>query len=353
MSLDDLRVRLDAVDSKLLDLLRERAALAETVGHYKRNTGLPVYVPEREYEILGRIDRTDLGSFPPEAAKTIIREVISACRAIEELPRVAYLGPAGTFTEIAARKQFGSQVDLVPQADFAGIFEAVATGVTKFGVVPIENSTDGTIRDVLDLLARTRLTIVGETYVDVHHCLLSHGSIAQITRVFSKHTALEQCRIWLRTNLPHAERIAVASTAAGAEIAAGDPAAAAIAPSISAEVYNLPVRASNIEDRSDNRTRFFSLGFRMPEPTGNDKTSLLLALQHRPGALVEALAIMRDHELNLTMIESRPSPNATFEYLFFIDFEGHRDHPRVSAALDELGRVAVMTQVLGSYPRAS
>lgn len=353
MSLEDLRARLNALDAKILDCLKERATLADAVGHYKRDAGLPVYMPERETEVLERVGSGDLGLFPPEAAKLVFREIISACRSLQEVPRVAYLGPPGTFTELAALKQFGSQVELVPQPDFASIFEAVGRGVTKFGVVPIENSTDGTIREVLDLLARTRLTIVGETYVDVHHCLLTHGALAEVTTVYSKQTALEQCRVWLGVNLPRAERIAVASTAKGAELAAKDPTAAAIAPALAAEVYGLPMLASNIEDRTDNRTRFFSLGFRMPEPTGNDKTSLLLALQHRPGALVEALTVMRDCELNLTMIESRPSPSAVFEYLFFMDFEGHRVDDRVSRALDLLGQSALMVQVLGSYPRAS
>lgn len=353
MTLEDLRKRLNELDTQILHLLRDRASLAEAVGHYKRDAGLPVYVPEREHEVLSRVSAADLGAFPPEAAKLVFREIISACRALQELPRVAYLGPPGTFTEIAARKQFGSQVDLVPQPDFASIFEAVGRGVTKFGVVPIENSTDGTIREVLDLLARTRLTIVGETYVDVHHCLLSRGELSSVTTVYSKETALEQCRVWLGINLPHAERVAVSSTAKGAELASADPMAAAIAPAMASELYDLPMIASHIEDRTDNRTRFFSLGFRMPEPTGNDKTSLLLALQHRPGALVEALTVMRDCELNLTMIESRPSPSAVFEYLFFMDFEGHRADPNVSEALDRLTQTALMVQVLGSYPRAS
>lgn len=353
MNLSDLRQRLDAIDDQIIALLRERANLAQGIGRSKEAAGLPVYAPERESQVLERIASAELGVFPADGAQAVFREIMSACRSLQERPHIAYLGPAGTFAEIAARDMFGTCATYLPLENFDRVFEAVTSGAVHYGLVPVENSTAGTIREVLDLLAQTSLSIVGETYVDVHHCLLSHAELDEIRLVYSKDSALDQCRGWLRRNLPNARPVAVPSTADGASRAAAEPTAAAIATARAAEVYQLPLRARDIEDRSDNRTRFFALGHNRPGATGHDKTSLLLAVTHRPGALADVLDVLRRHRLNMTLIESRPSPNAAFEYLFFIDVEGHRDDEQVQGALADVAEVCLMVQVLGSYPRAT
>lgn len=353
MSLHNLRDELNGIDDQIVDLLRRRSELAEQVGRTKRENDLPFYQPDRERQILDSLAGKDLGRFPLPAAQAIFREIMAACLSIQVPVRVAYLGPAGTFTEIAALKQFGEAAEYLPQPDFQAVFAAVESRQAKFGLVPVENSTAGTIREVLDLLAAAQLTIVGETYFDVHHCLLSHApGLDGIEFVYSKDTALEQCRLWLRQHLPTAEYVPIGSTAEGAQRAAGCATAAAIAPERASQVYELPIIARNIEDRSDNRTRFFALGHDKPEPSGADKTSLLMAVRHEPGALVRALNVLRTYDLNMTLIESRPSPNAVFEYVFFIDIEGHVGTPQVQKAIADLSAVCMMVQVLGSYPRA-
>ncbi len=354
MSLPDLRDQLDAVDEQIVRLLRERAGIAASIGEHKRQQGLPFYAPERERQILDRVAGMDRGEFPLRALFSVFRTIMAACRGLQEPARIAFLGPAGTFTEIAARSVFGFDAQYLPQPDFAGVFAAVAGGHADHGVVPIENSTAGTIREALDLLAGTPLTIVAECYQDIHHCLLSHADqLDDVTTVYSKDAALDQCRLWLQVNLSEARLEPVPSTADGARRAAATPGTAAIAPELAGELYDLPILARHIEDRSDNRTRFFVLGHDMPEPSGNDKTSLVIAVPHQPGALVDALEIVRRHRLNMTLIESRPSPYAAFEYVFYIDIEGHAATAEIEAALDDLHRVCMLTQVLGSYPRAA
>ena len=337
----------------MVDLLRQRADLAVEVGRIKREQGLDFYAPGRERQILERIAAHDLGAFPTDSVRIVFREIMAACLALQKRLRIAFLGPSGTFTEIAARQMFGQAADFMPQPDFRSVFDTVRGKDADFGLVPVENSTAGTIREVLDLLAAAKLTIVGETYYDVHHCLLSQATdLSHIEVVYSKDTALEQCKIWLLAHLPHVVQEAVSSTAEGAQLAAGRPTAAAIAPELAADVYDLPVMAYNIEDRSDNRTRFFALGQTMPKPSGQDKTSLLLSVPHRPGALVSALEVLQAHGLNMTLIESRPSPNTAFEYVFYIDIEGHSETAAVQAAIADLRTVCLLVLVLGSYPRA-
>lgn len=355
MSLDDLRDRLNALDADLLRLLRERADISDAVGHFKRGRGLAYHQPDREREILDKVAESDLGKFPTASAQWIFREILAASRAIQQPAPVAYLGPRGSYTELAALNLYGhsGQYEFCPQPSIDAVFEIVKSRKADFGIVPIENSTAGTIREVLDLLVRGGLTIVGETHVDVHHCLMSHAELQRIRVIYSKDTVFSQCSRWLAANLPHAKQVPVHSTTTGAERAAETKTGAAIAPELAAELYNLPLRARSIEDRTDNRTRFFALGHETPEPSACDKTSLLLAVSHRPGSLMEALTVLRDFGLNMTLIESRPSPFQAFEYVFFIDVEGHIATPEMRPALEELGRVCLMTQILGSYPRAA
>ena len=356
---NDLRKRIDALDREIIDRLRQRAALMPDVRAAKVRDNRPLYDPDREQAKLDRLGDAPLGDFPLESARAVFREIMSACLGLQQPLRVACLGPAGTFTELASRGLYGEGAEYLPQPTFEAVLEAVNKDRADAGVVPVENSTAGTIRDVLDLLASTRLTIVREAYQAVHHCLLACQSggatpgLDDIQVVYSKDTALDQCKDWLRANLPQAATVAVASTTEGARMAAAEPGAAGIAPERAAHVYGLSLLAPNIEDRADNRTRFFALGRTMPAPSGNDKTSLLVAVPHEPGALVKALAVLQKHRLNMTLIESRPSPFAAFEYVFYLDFEGHTATPEVAAALDELASVCLLTQVLGSYPRAT
>lgn len=356
---NDLRKRIDALDLEIMQRLADRAALMPDVAAAKRRDGKPLYDPDREQAMLDRLAKAPLGDFPLASARAILREIISACLALQQPLKIACLGPAGTFTELAARSLYGDGADYLPQPNFAAVLEQVSKHRADIGVVPVENSTAGTIRDVLDLLASTRLTIVREAYQAVHHFLLAAPidgqppALSTIRAVYSKDTALDQCKEWLRANVPAAQTISVASTAEGARLAAGEAGAAAIAPERAGQVYQLATLAANIEDRADNRTRFFALGHEMPAPSAADKTSLIVAVPHEPGTLVRALDVLRRYELNMTLIESRPSPFAAFEYVFYLDFEGHVATPRVAEALKELASVCLMTQVLGSYPRAT
>ncbi|MBI2302581.1 MAG: prephenate dehydratase [Armatimonadetes bacterium] len=350
--LPEIRARIDALDGEILERLRQRASIVEEVISCKRQSGEPVYHPNREREILERVAGTDLGDFPKAAAEAVFREIIIACRGLQSQATVAFLGPTGSFTEMAARRLYGAAVGYQPLSSIRQVFSAVTRSEAHYGVVPVENSTAGTIREVLDLLADTRLTIVGETFVDVHHCLLSHAPLKSIRVVYSKDTALEQCRGWLAGHLPRARLVATDSTTAGARRAAGTRVGAAIAPLNAGDAYGLGVVAENIEDRQDNRTRFFALGHDKVPASGRDKTSLVLAVSHRPGALVQALGVLRDHQLNMTLIESRPSPYRAFEYLFYIDLEGHETDASIQGALAEMRGVCLLCEVLGSYPLA-
>lgn len=358
-SLDnDLRKRIDELDHQIIECLAQRAALMPDVAAAKQRQGRPLYDPDREQDKLDRLDAAERGEFPLASARAVFREIMSACLGLQQPLKVACLGPAGTFTELAARGLYGEGAEYLPQPNFAAVLDQVSKHRADIGVVPVENSTAGTIRDVLDLLASTKLTIVREAYQAVHHFLLAAPVDGQpparesIKAVYSKDTALDQCKDWLRANLPGAQTIAVASTAEGARLASEQPGMAGIAPEQAAHVYGLSILAPNIEDRTDNRTRFFALGHEMPAPSAADKTSLIVAVPHKPGALVRALDVLRRHNLNMTLIESRPSPFAAFEYVFYLDFEGHTATPDVAAALEELASVCLMTQVLGSYPRA-
>ncbi|MCC7494529.1 MAG: prephenate dehydratase [Fimbriimonadaceae bacterium] len=353
MSLADLRRQLNHLDDQIIALLKQRAEVAVAVGEVKRAEGLPFFDPERERWILDRIANSDLGKFPRQSAVSVFREVIAGCLNLQQPRTVAFLGPLGTFTDIAARNVFGASASYLPQPDFRSIFEAVRRKWADHALVPVENSTAGTIREVLDLLAEYRLTIQSEHYFDIHHCLLSRApQLPRVNTVYSKDVALDQCRHWLRTNLPNAAQVPVNSTADGVKRALDEPNAAAIGPELASAVYGIPALAVNIEDRADNRTRFFALGPEPPAPTGSDKTSLLLALSHQPGTLVQALGILGESGLNMTLIESRPSPVAPFEYVFFIDVEGHLQDEQVQQALAAIESVTLSAKVLGSYPKA-
>jgi len=350
--IDKLRREIDAVDDALLELINRRAALAGRVGALKQ--GAPVYRPEREAEILGRVQKHNPGPLPAERVAGIFGEVISACRGLEEAIRVTYLGPEGTFSEQAVRKHFGRAVDAlaVPSVDEA--FRRAEARSAQFTVVPVENSTEGVVGRTLDLLLATPLRICAEIELRVQQNLLSNAAMKSIQRVYSHAQSLAQCNAWLGQNLPQAERVPVASNAEAAQRASKEEGAAAIAGELAAERYGLAVLARSIEDSPNNTTRFLVLGEIDPAPTGRDRTSLVLSAENKPGAVHALLTPLAQHGVSMTRIESRPARSAAalWEYMFFIDLEGHQKDPRIAQALTELRARAPFLKVLGSYPAA-
>jgi chorismate mutase/prephenate dehydratase len=351
--LQRLRDQIDALDAQLLDLLNRRARLAQQVGALKEETGAPIYRPEREAEVLRKVTARNRGPLPDESVAGVMREVMSACRALERPLRVAYLGPAGTYSEQAALAQFGSAVELQPCVSIDEVFRALAAGSVAFAVVPIENSTEGSITRTLDLLLSSPRTIVAELSLAIHHNLLSRsGTMAGVTRVCAHAQALGQCVNWLNQNHPGLERQPVSSNAQAAQIAADDPSAAAIAGDSAAARYGLTAVATHIQDDPGNRTRFVVLGEQQTQPSGRDKTSLVLAVPNVAGAVHHMLEPLARHGVSMTRFESRPARTGAWEYLFYVDVEGHARDSKVAVALEELRRQCAFFRNLGSYPAA-
>ena len=349
--IERLRTEIDALDGELLQLLNRRAALAQRIGALKR--GAPAYRPERESEILRRVGERNAGPLPAERVTAVFREVISACRGIEAAIRVAYLGPEGTFSEMALRQQFGHAVDGAPCDSIDEVFRAVESGGAQFAVVPVENSVEGTVGRTLDLLLRTPLKICAEVALRVHQNLLRRGpALEGARRVYSHAQSLAQCHGWLSQHLPLAERVPVASNGEAARRAAAEPESCAIGPEIAAGRYGLSVIAANIEDDPNNRTRFLVLGQLAPEATGKDATSLVMSAPNRPGAVHALLTPLAKHGVSMSRLESRPMRVGQWEYYFFVDLEGHRSDPPLAAALAELEQLAPFLKILGSYPVA-
>jgi chorismate mutase/prephenate dehydratase len=343
MDLGDWRSRINNLDNQILLLLNQRAEAALQIGDLKRRQGSPSYVPERETEILRRLTAENAGPLPAEAVHAVWREVLSACRQLEHQLTVAFLGPLATFTHQAALSRFGSAAQYRPVRTIAEVFDDVERGRADHGVVPVENSTEGAVSVTLDRLIETGLTISGELYLDVAQHLLSRAEdLGAVKRVLSHPQGLAQCRDWLTRNLPDVPTEEVSSTAAAAEMAAADPMAAAIASELAGRHYGVPVLRARIEDNQQNATRFLVIGRQPGGVTGRDKTSILFAMRNEPGALYR----------NLTKIESRPARQRSWEYVMFVDFEGHRDTPVVAAVLAEIGRRALFMKILGSYPAA-
>jgi len=352
--IDKLRGEIDGVDAELLALLQRRARLAQRIGTLKG--GAPAYRPERESAILRRVAAQAGAPLAAEAATRVFREIISACRGLEEDLRVAYLGPEGTFSEQALRKHFGGAVQAGPAATIDEVFRRCESGAAQFAVVPAENSTEGAIGRTLDLLVSTPLRICGEVELRVQQNLMARAAdLRAVRRVYSHAQSLAQCNGWLNQNLPAAERVPVASNAEAARRAAEEPGAAAIAGEAAAARYGLELLARSIEDEPNNTTRFLVLGQLDPAPTGRDRTSLVMSAENKPGAVHALLSPLAQNGVSMTRIESRPSRamrSALWEYVFFIDLEGHQKDERVAAALAELRRKAPFLKVLGSYPAA-
>jgi len=350
--LERLRQEIDRLDDRILEALNERAKLARAIGTLKVGQA---YRPEREAQVLRRIKERNPGPLSAETAALLFREIMSACLALERPITVAYLGPRGTFSERATLKHFGLAADAVPQASIDEVFRAVESRTADFGVVPVENSTEGAVGRSLDLMPQTPMQVCGEVVVRIHHHLMSKKrpkDFGAIRRVFSHGQSLAQCHEWLNTNVPHAERVAVASNAEAARRAAQTPGSAAVAGETAAEHYGLGILASNIEDEPNNTTRFLILGDYRPKPSARDKTSIILSARNRAGAVYEMLTPFAQRGVSMTKFESRPSRVALWEYLFFVDIEGHRDDANVASALAEVEKIAGYLKVLGSYPAA-
>lgn len=348
--LREIRDRIDALDDRIVELLDERARLAQSVGHAKRDD--VKFRPEREAQVQRRL-AAKVKSFPRSALAHVYTEIISACRALEADMAVAYLGPRGTFSEEAAQRRFGRSAGYTPEASLDAVFSAVESGRAGYGVVPVENSTEGSVGITHDLLLSTPLKICGEVLLPVHHCLMSKGGdLGKVKKVLSHAQSLAQCHEWLGRHLPRAKREPAVSNAEAARLAARDPAAAAIASQAAAELYKLKVIAANIEDNPQNTTRFLVLAAHDAAPSGRDKTSIVLATRNAPGAVHELLTPLARHGVSMTRFESRPARTGRWEYVFYMDLEGHAADERVAQALAELQQKAAMFKNLGSYPAA-
>jgi chorismate mutase/prephenate dehydratase len=313
----------------------------------------PFFTPERERQIFDKLEEINPGPLSSRQMVNVFREIISVSRAVERQLVCAYWGPPGTFTNLASLKTFGASTDHAPKESIEDVFLAVEHGQADYGVVPVENSVAGIVPETLDRFPQTNVKICAETYIPIHHHLLSTaGSLGEIERVYSGPQPAGQCRRWLRANLPTAEIIEVVPTAKAAERALEDPRGAAIANALAADLFSIPILVEHIEDNARNRTRFLVIGYNEPAKTGNDKTSLLFNLRNRPGELVRALSAFEKQGIDLMMIESRPAQRATFEYIFYCDCAGHRSEAHIQAALEEVKDCTFETTILGSYPMA-
>lgn len=351
--LANLRGQIDEIDKKILELINKRAQLAQMVGHIKKKHNLPIFVPSREREIFERIERLNPGPLSGDIVKHIFREIISACRSIEESIKVAYLGPKATFTHQASLKYFGSSVEHIPVSTIKDVFEEIIKKKADFGVVPVENTIEGVVNYTLDMFLDYDLKIIGEIILEISlHLMSINPNKNQIQRIYSHKFGIAECRDWLLKNMPHAQLIEVESTAKAAEIAKDDYESAAIASESAATVYGLHILERKIDRHLFNYTRFLVIGNRISKPTGNDKTSFIFSVHNEAGALYRALEPFYKNSINMTKIESRPSKKEAWEYVFFADIEGHIEEEKVKSTLEELGKSTPFFKILGSYPKA-
>jgi chorismate mutase/prephenate dehydratase len=357
MDIQTLREQIDALDREIVTRLNRRAELARQIGAIKAEQDTVTFAPAREEEVLARAREANDGPLPSAAVDAIYREIISACRALERPLAVAYWGPPGSNTHLAALARFGRQAHLVPVDGVAAVFADVEREAADYGVVPVENSTEGSVTWTLDSFLDSPLSICAELYVPIrHHLLSSAASLAEVSRIYTMPQATAQCRRWLDQHAGGIERVEVTTTARAAERAAADPGAGAIANAVAGEIYGLHVLAEGIEDSPRNRTRFFVLGRTPTPPSGRDKTSVLFSVRHEAGELIRALGAFEKYDLNLTLIQSRPNKQIPWEYVFFVDLLGHVDDPADTAvrrALELFRQRTLFVKVLGSYPEAT
>lgn len=348
------RDQINEIDDQILRLLQKRAEISKQVGAVKAETGVAnVYVPHRHKQVIERLKAQNQGAFPEDALEAIWTEILSASRSLQEPERVAFLGPVGSFGHLAALCHFGASTELIPVRPQIDIFTEVESGRADYGVVAIENSLQGTVRDVLERFQRTPLWICAETFQPIKQHLLSKAPLTEIRCVYSHPQPFAQCKTWLRQYLGNAEQVEVVSTSEAAKRAAQEPATAAIASELASEIYQIPIVANSIMDEPDNTTRFFVIGKHLPDPSGYDRTSLFFAIPDKVGALHHALGILEEAELNLSYLESLPSRAKPWEYVFFVEMEGHIADKRVIVALGQLEELCREVNVLGSYPRGT
>lgn len=353
MDISDLRKEIDHIDKQILELLNKRADAAQKIGRQKKSEKKPFFIPEREAQVLSKLTSANEGPLPDESVRTIYREIISACRAMEEHLNIAYWGPPATNTHMASIRKFGSACTFVPMDTIPDVFREVEKEKSNYGVIPIENSTEGVINHTLDTFLESRLKICSEIYLPITHYLLSKASkLSEIKKVYSIPTAAAQCRNWLHVNLPDVEIVDVSTTAKGAQLCSEEKTAAAIGTILAADIYGLKVLAEHIEDNPQNRTRFLVVGMHEPAPSGKDKTSIMFSVQHKAGSLYRAMSVFEKYNINLTMIESRPTKLTPWEYVFFIDCQGHIKDKNIAEAVQSLKDTALFVNVLGSYPEA-
>lgn len=344
-----LRERIDAIDDEILALINERGRLAQAVGHLKNGV---IYKPEREAQVVARLQAANPGPISAESVAVVFKEIMSACRSLEQQLTIAYLGPEGTFSEAAAIKHFGHAVRGLPCASIDEVFQSVERGEAHYGVAPVENSTEGAVSRTLDLMLGTSLTICGEVLLRVRQHLMRKLPVLHgIQVVYSHAQSLAQCHDWLARHLPGVETVPVSSNGEAARMAAEDPHAAAIGSELAAEHYGLHIIGRDIEDDANNTTRFLVLGREAVAPSGRDKTSIVLSTRNRPGALLDVLTPLAQRGIGLTKLESRPARNGAWEYVFYLDLEGHKDNPEIQLALRELEDRCAFLKVLGAYPR--
>lgn len=347
-----LRKRIDELDVQIVELLNERAKVVVEIGQAKQADDAPTYVPDREQAILNRITELNTGPLPPKTLRAIYRELMSGSFALEKPLRVGYLGPNGSFSQLAAQRKFGSSVEYRPLADIFAVFEEVSRGHCDLGLVPIENTVGGGVIDSLDAFIEAHVCVCAEVVVEIHHNLLARCPEEQIEAIASKPEVFAQCRNWLGSSFRQVELTPVASTSKAAELAATKPGLAAIGSELAAELYDLQIVFANIEDNPNNMTRFFVISRTPAKRTGNDKTAVMFTTAHKAGALVDVLNVFSGHGVNLTNIDTRPSRRQNWEYYFFVDAEGHCEDENFAEALKEASTHCGELHVLGSFPRA-
>jgi chorismate mutase/prephenate dehydratase len=350
---DELRKEIDTIDNTILELLNKRASMVIEIGKAKAVTNSDFYVPERENAIYQRLLKQNKGPFPNHAIRPVFREIISASLSLEIPLKVAFLGPKATFTHLACVKQFGFSATFLPQKDIADVFDEVERGRAEYGIVPIENTTEGVVSHTLDMFVDSNLKINGEVLLEVSLALLSKtGNITDVTKVYSHTHALAQCKDWLKEHLPDVPIYDVASTALAAQTVADNTSSAAVASELAAPLYGLQVVEDKIEDNINNFTRFLIIGKKQPPKTVDDKTSIMFSIKDAAGALFKMLKPFADRGLSLTKIESRPQKKRAWEYVFFLDLDGHISDPKVKEALNELENLCMFLKILGSYPKS-
>lgn len=350
MSLDEVRKKIDELDDTIIALLNERTRYVLEIGDIKKNKGQEIYAPEREFAIYQKIDAVNKGPLPADAMKVIYREIMSAALSLEKELKIAYLGPEATYTNLAALSKFGSSVQYVSYPSITDVFTAVAKGNADYGVVPIENSTEGAVSHTLDMFIDSELKICSEIMMEIRHHFLSNSLLKDVKRVYSKPEVFGQCRRWIEMTIPGVMLVDAPSTTAAAQKAAREDGSAAIASRLAASIYGLDILAEGIEDSAQNRTKFFVIGRKMAARTGNDRTSIVVSIKDKIGGLYDLLQPIKKHKINMTKIESRPSKKKAWDYYFFIDMIGHIEDENIKVAVEQMEESVKFLKVLGSYP---